>query len=84
MFKLDPNGLQIVCDKCRRMICTAKEAGDPLQALEIIVLKPRCHGANGKKMHFCGERCRIVFFKGKKYWKQKQDNRVNNGCVRKK
>lgn len=81
MFKNDfsGNGLIILCDHCRRTI----DARPFKFAHERINSPKKDKGAGqGRILDFCDEKCRIVFFRGRKYYQRKlkyiADNEVIN------
>jgi hypothetical protein len=88
MFKKDFNGvgIQFLCEHCRRIVAsnfnffTQKPDWVRLESTKF----SRGFGGNGRGriLDFCSDRCRIIYLRGRKYWKRKQDHRENNGCIR--
>ncbi len=65
MFRL---GRHICCDRCQKIIVTGFDWC--LKPFWDIVNKARQHGSF-RRMDFCDERCRMIHFRGRKYWQRK-------------
>jgi hypothetical protein len=64
-------GFHTLCDRCRCILATNFKYGTCKPTWEVIN-KPR-KGSQGhtRRFDFCDERCRVMYFRGRKYWARK-------------
>ena len=67
MWKLN----YILCDRCRKIIAT-----DYILNWYSIYEPFWETVQKSRRMDFCNEKCRIYFFKGRKYYRQSQEKRL--------
>lgn len=75
MYKLG----HILCDRCRMILATNFNFNASKPTWETVKLKRRDPMRN-RRMDFCDEYCRIMQFRGRKYWARKIEHMKRNGA----
>jgi len=71
-------GGHITCDRCNVIIVDSWNFNNPPQ-WEIVELQQA--GGRRRRMDFCDERCRILYFRGRKYYQKKLQYMKEHGVL---
>lgn len=75
MIKNTVNGIHTMCDRCRCILATNFNYITESPSSWVMVDRPK-KGAQGHRQvfTFCNEKCKLVYFKGQKYWSRKMQH----------
>ena len=75
-----PEGIYTLCDRCRKIIVTDFNYLTGTITWETLTTPRKGSHPHTKRMDFCDYKCRIVYLRGRKYWRRKQMYIFNSQC----
>lgn len=65
------SGIHTLCNRCSRILATDFNYLTGTPAWEIIEMPWKGNQVKTRRFDFCDEKCRIIYFRGRKYYQRK-------------